>query len=185
MNENNPTVAAPPKLTTGPAKLRPSRSSKLRLLLALLVIVLVAGFVFLNWEAFVAPTALTLGFARVEAPLGIMLLALLVVIALPLMAYAGYLRRAALLQAGRLVQDLQALRKLADNAEGSRYTALRQRWDEGMREAAERDEALRADVLARLARIETSLATVAARRDPDLSGNVSVEPTLPSSEREE
>lgn len=184
---SEPTIPNPAvvKVSSEPAKLVPSRASKLRLLVTLLVIVVVAGFVFLNWEAFVAPTALSVGFASMEAPLGIMLLVLLVVIALPLMAYAGYLRRAALLQAGRLVQDLQALRQLADSAEGSRYTALRQRWDEGLREVAERDEALRADVMARLDQIETSLAAVFAWRGPDLPGDVPVEPVPPAPVREE
>ena len=46
----------------------------LRTLMILAVLGLIAVFSALNWSAFIAPTALSLGFTSVEAPLGLILL---------------------------------------------------------------------------------------------------------------
>ena len=47
-------------------------------LLLLLLAAVLAAVTVLNWEAFVAPTELSLGFASVSLPLGLTLLSLLV-----------------------------------------------------------------------------------------------------------
>jgi hypothetical protein len=157
MNETNRGGPPPPPAAAASGGPRRRRHSKARLLFTLLVILALTAFVYLNWSAFADPTTLSLGLARVEAPLGLILIGLLVVISLPLMAYAGYLRRSALLQAGRLLQEIQAQRNLADNAETSRFTELRRRLDECMQEIARRDEALLKDVMARIDGLEAAL----------------------------
>ncbi len=153
-------IAQPSAAPYEPAASVRRRPSRVRSLVSLLVILAVGLFAYLNWEAILEPTTLSVGVTTVEAPLGLILLSLLVIIALPLMIYAAYLRRSATVQTGELLQELQTQRHLADRAEQSRFTELRKRFDEGMRESANRENTLRNDLLARIDRLEASLASV-------------------------
>ena len=54
---------------------------KLRTLLLLLVLLAIAGFTLLNWAVIMSPTALSLGVAEIQAPLGLILLGLMSVLA--------------------------------------------------------------------------------------------------------
>ena len=49
---------------------------RLRLWVILFAIAALTAFVILNWPVFIAPTPLSLGFASYEAPLGVVMLAL-------------------------------------------------------------------------------------------------------------
>jgi hypothetical protein len=119
---------------------------KVRTLLVIIFMALVAAFVALNWSAFVQPTALTLGFTMVEAPLGLLLLGLAVVIVVPLLIYAAYLQRTLLRTAARNAEKLEAQRHLAENAEASRYTKLREYMEEDSRKTAERDAQIQGEI---------------------------------------
>jgi hypothetical protein len=90
---------------------------------ALLWIVLVATAVFaaLNWPAFNTPQPLWLGFTTVTAPLGVLLLGALAVIALLVLLEQSF----ALAESRRHARELDAQRRLVDKAEGSRMAELR------------------------------------------------------------
>ena len=98
---------------------------RVRTVLVILVLLLVAGFVALNWPAFMAATTLNLVFARVEAPLGLVMLGLQVLVLLVFAVYIAVWQGAVLLQSRRHTRELQAQRTLADQAEASRFTELR------------------------------------------------------------
>jgi hypothetical protein len=55
----------------------------------------------LNWEAFVTPTELSLGFASVSLPLGLLLLSLLVLLTVIFLVHAVYLQGTVLLDTRR------------------------------------------------------------------------------------
>lgn len=97
----------------------------LRTLLIVLVIGLLAIFALFNWSAFVAPTTLTLGFTSVEAPLGLLLLAVAGLITLLFLVYVVFLQSTALLESRRQARELQSQREIADRAEESRFQQLR------------------------------------------------------------
>lgn len=97
----------------------------LRTLLLLLFIGLVAGFAALNWTAFTTPVPLNLGVTTLEAPLGLTMLALVVVVALAFLGYVALFQGRVLLETRRHAKELQAQRVLADQAEASRFTELR------------------------------------------------------------
>ena len=97
----------------------------LRTVVILVVLTLVALFTALNWSAFVAPTTLSLGFAKVQAPLGLIMLALLAILTTLFLLYLVYLQTTVLLETRRHAKELQAQRELADQAEASRFTELR------------------------------------------------------------
>jgi uncharacterized integral membrane protein len=97
----------------------------LRTVVLLIVCTVVALFAALNWSAFLAPTTISLGVAQVQAPLGLIMLVLMAVLAALFLAYVVYLQSTVLLEARRHAKELQAQRELADQAEVSRFTELR------------------------------------------------------------
>ena len=97
----------------------------LYLLLALVAALLVAVAT-LNWEVFITPTDISLGFGQVAVPLNLMLLGLLVLLSVLFLVHAVYIQGSALMETRRHTKELQANRELADKAEASRFTALRE-----------------------------------------------------------
>jgi len=97
----------------------------LRTLMILAVLGLIAVFSALNWSAFIAPTALSLGFTSVEAPLGLILLAIVALLTLLFLVYITYLQSTVLLESRRHARELQSQRDLAEQAETSRFNQLR------------------------------------------------------------
>lgn len=98
---------------------------RVRTVLVILVLLLLSGFVALNWPVFMAATTLNLGVTRVEAPLGLVMLGLQVLVLLVVAVYIAVWQGAVLLQSRRHTRELQAQRTLADQAEASRFTELR------------------------------------------------------------
>jgi uncharacterized integral membrane protein len=98
---------------------------RVRTVLVILVLLLVAGFVAANWPAFTAPTPLSLLVAHIEAPLGLVMLGLQGLVVGVFAVYLAMWQGAVLLQTRRHTKELQAQRALADQAEASRFTELR------------------------------------------------------------
>ncbi len=130
---------------------------KPRPLLLLLVTILVSAFVILNFNAFVEPSTLSLGFMHVEAPLGLLLLAFSATLAAALLSYADYLRKRALRDAGIHAKELRHQRQLAEKAESSRFHELHQFLIEEFKQRSENDSAFREALNARLDSVEARL----------------------------
>jgi predicted ABC-type exoprotein transport system permease subunit len=96
-----------------------------RFLLALLSIALVAAFGVLNWSAITAPTVISLGFISFDAPLGMVLLSLTVLLLLVFLGYMAVWQGQILMETRRQQKELQQQRALADQAEASRFTELK------------------------------------------------------------
>jgi len=106
----------------------------LRTVLLLIVLAAIALFAALNWSAFLAPTTLSLGFAQVQAPLGLIMLGLIAILTAVFLGYLVYLQSTVLLESRRHAKELQAQRELADQAEASRFTELRSHLDSRLSE---------------------------------------------------
>jgi uncharacterized integral membrane protein len=104
----------------------------LRTLILGIVLVLIGLFAALNWSAFTAPTTLSLLFATVEAPLGLVMLGAIILLTVLFLVYLVYLQTAVLVDARRTARELSEQRALADQAEASRFTELRSALDERM-----------------------------------------------------
>ncbi len=98
---------------------------RLRTAAVVLVILLLAGFVAVNWPIFVAPTQLSLVVTSFEAPLGLLMLGLVLVIVLAFAVYMAAWQAQILMESRRYARDLERQRALADQAEASRFTELR------------------------------------------------------------
>ena len=98
---------------------------RMRTLLLLLIVVVLGTFTILNWTAFTTPTSLSLVFASVQAPLGLVMLVITGILAALFLLYVAYLQGTVILEARRSSRELQSQRQLADQAEASRFTELR------------------------------------------------------------
>jgi len=98
---------------------------RLRTVVVIFAFLLVAVFVAINWSAFVVPTTLSLAFTSVEAPLGIVMLGVLVLFSLGVAVYMALWQGRMLFDLRRHTKELHEQRALADQAEASRFTELR------------------------------------------------------------
>jgi predicted membrane protein len=94
-------------------------------LLVLLVLSLAAAFLTLNWSVVMAPAHLSLFFTTLEAPIGLVMLAILAAVVFAFVSYLAIGQSTSLLASRRHAKALQAQRDLADQAEASRFTELR------------------------------------------------------------
>jgi CheY-specific phosphatase CheX len=130
---------------------------QLRNIFLLIALTAVAAFAALNWTEITTPTTLSLGVAVVEAPLGLVMLGLLVFVTALFLAFMVYLQTSVLLEARRHARELQTNRTLADQAEASRFTELRSYLEGALQRQAEQDAASGAAVLARLDQLDREL----------------------------
>lgn len=114
---------------------------RIRLILLLAAIAVLAAFAALNWSEFVRPAALGWGFGVVEVPLGLLLLSLLALSWVGFLLMSSYLDTRYQLEAHRNAKALEAQRLLADKAEASRFTELRTCLESQASLAAQRDVA--------------------------------------------
>ena len=97
-----------------------------RTIFLILGIFLVAGFAMLNVDEFTRTSVLSLGFTTMQVPLGLVMLLLVVAILLVFLATTIYMQSANLIETRQYARELTAQRELADKAEASRFTELRQ-----------------------------------------------------------
>ena len=98
---------------------------RVRTIVLILAIVLLAAFVALNIEEFTRMSVLSLGFTSVQVSLGLVMLALLVVAAVIFLGTTLYQQSTNLLETRNYARELNTQRELADKAEASRFTELR------------------------------------------------------------
>ncbi len=104
----------------------------LRTILVIVVVALLALFTVVNWQTFITPTELNLVVARVQAPLGLVMLGFTAVLAAVLLAYALKVQINALSDSRKQSEELRRQRELADQAEASRFTELRGQLEQEM-----------------------------------------------------
>jgi len=96
-----------------------------RTVLILVLLALIGLFALLNWRSFTTPANLDFLIARIEAPLGVLMLiavGVLVIVFLLLLAKAEI---AMLLESRKVAREMENLRRLAAEAESSRVESLR------------------------------------------------------------
>ena len=101
----------------------------LKSLLLLLVGAAIVVFVGVNWAEMTRPTNLSLIFTEVHAPLGLVLLGLMVLLSVLFVGLIAYTQGTVLMETRRHAKELSVQRELADKAEASRFTDLRAHLD--------------------------------------------------------
>ncbi|MBT9475626.1 hypothetical protein [Polaromonas sp.] len=97
---------------------------RIRTILLVLAILIVAAFVALNMEEFTRISTLSLGFATVQVSLGLVMLVTLAAATVIFLASALYMQSTNLLEMRKHTKELNSQRELADKAEASRFTEL-------------------------------------------------------------
>jgi uncharacterized membrane protein len=145
---------------------------KIRTLLFLVVLGLIAVFSALNWSAFMAPTILSLGFSTVQAPLGLIMLGVLILLTAFFLVFVVYLQTSVLLDTRRQAREMQANRDLMEKAETSRFTELRTFMENEMKRQTEQNAASKAAVLARLDQFDRDVLSAIEQSGNSVSAHV-------------
>lgn len=112
---------------------------RMRTILLVVAILLVAAFAALNWSEIVRPSLLSFGLFTTEAPLGGVLLVALAIVLLLFLAATAAMRTQYMLEYRQNQKTLDAQRALAEKAEASRFVDLRTHLDSHLREMRDRD----------------------------------------------
>lgn len=129
----------------------------LRSLFFLLILILVATFIGVNWDVMNQPTDLSLIFTHIHAPLGLVMMCLMVAAVVLLVLVMIYSQSKALGELRRSSKELAVQRELADKAEASRFTTLSSRLDQKMDSLTQTIDDQTREMLARVDRAETGL----------------------------
>lgn len=143
-----------------------------RTVAVLLVLAAIAVFAMLNWGAIMAPTTLSLAFTTIQAPLGLVMLGLVALITTVFLAFVVYLQSSVLMETRRQARELQTQRNLADQAEASRFTELRNYVDEQFVKLAQSAVESREQTLTRLKATEGSLRTALEQTGNSLAAQI-------------
>lgn len=127
-------------------------------------------FAAVNWGAFTTRTTLFLIFTTVEAPLGLILLAVIAALTALFLIYLVYWQSSVLFESRRHAREVQTLREIAENAEASRFSQLQTFLETELRQLADQNAGLKTAFLKRLeefdremrATVEQSSNTLAA-----------------------
>ena len=132
---------------------------KIRTFFLLLGVLMIAGFVALNMGEILRPTDINLGLTHIQAPMGLVLLGLLV------MALAVFVVALVVFQTGHLFalrqlnKEAKAQRALADSAEQSRFTELRQLLQEQEKAHLQSEQTQQENHFAKLAELQAKVLT--------------------------
>lgn len=97
---------------------------RIRTILLVLAILMVAAFVTLNLDEFTRISTLSLGFMTVQVSLGLVMLVLLASATVIFLASVLYMQSTNLIEMRKHTKELNSQRQLADKAEASRFTEL-------------------------------------------------------------
>lgn len=138
----------------------------------LFVVLLIAALAALNWGVLAAPTVMSVGFMQVTAPLGLIMLGLTVLLGAFFVAYVVYLQSSVLLETRRHGKELQAQRELADKAEASRFTELRNFLEAQENAHMARNAERHAALLARVEQLEAAIRLRSEQTDNTLAAHI-------------
>jgi uncharacterized integral membrane protein len=99
---------------------------RFRTFLLIAIILVIAAFVALNFEAILQPTSLNLGVAQIQAPLGLVMLGMVVAVMVVFLLALVFFQTSHLMEVRRITREAAEQRHLADKAEASRFTELRE-----------------------------------------------------------
>jgi uncharacterized integral membrane protein len=131
-----------------------------RTLIVLFVLGVIAVFAAANWSTFVTPTTLSLLFATIQAPLGLVMLGFTALLTALFLLFIAYLQASLFMDTRRHMRELQAQRTLADQAEASRIVELRSYLDTELPKLSKEIAGSRIAVETHLDRLDLNLRSV-------------------------
>ena len=141
-------------------------------LLLLLILTATGAIASLNWGAFVVPVDISLGFALVRMPIGLLMLAVLMVVTVLFLLYVVYLQTSSLLETRRLSRKLEANIALAEKAEASRFIELRNALASEMLKQTNLNLEAKSAILSSMGQIKTELLSSIEQSGNTLSAHL-------------
>ena len=132
------------------------------------VLGVIAFFGFMNWPVLNAPVPLWLGVTTITTPLGTLMLVLFGIVVLLMLIEQSI----ALAETRRYWRDLNAQRKLADEAEASRFTELRTYLSGELARSEQRLLDTQNALIERLDELERSLRTALEQQANSLQATI-------------
>lgn len=145
---------------------------RFRTLLLIALILVIAGFVALNFEAVMHTTELDLGLAQIQAPLGLVMLGLLVVMFAIFLIALLFFQTSHAIEVRRITKDATEQRHLADKAEASRFNELREYLKVELQKTAERDAVLNDKLAQKMDLVRSSLVETIESTGNGLNANL-------------
>jgi len=140
--------------------------------LLLIIIVALVVFAAVNWPAIIAPVPLSLLFTNADAPLGLILLAVTGLLALLFLGFVVYMQSSTLMIRRKLNKEVEEQRKLANEAEASRFTELRTYLENELQALKSQNTEVHQQVETKLVAIETSMQSKMEETGSTLSAYV-------------
>lgn len=123
----------------------------------LIVLIALVIFASINWPAIMAPVPLSLLFTEAEAPLGLILLAATGILALLFLGFVVYMQSSTLMIRRKLNKEVEEQRKLANEAEASRFNELRIFLERELQKMTTQSDAIHQKVDTRLNEVNAAL----------------------------
>ncbi len=121
-----------------------------RIVFIVVAALVVAALAALNWPEFTRAEPLSFGVVTADVPLGLVMLTLIAVVLAVFLVSSAIQESRYLMDHRRHSRALQAQRELAERAEVSRFTDLREHLDTHLRESRHRDQMVATEVERRL-----------------------------------
>jgi len=134
--------------------------------------ILLGIFTLANWTTLSTPAPLSFIAFKLDAPLGWVLLGLILVFLAMFTAYVLTLRTTMLMDARRFAKELQVQQQLADKAEASRLNDLRTQLDQTFAQLQAAHEQARTDLNVRMDGMEQALLNAIEESGRSLSAYV-------------
>lgn len=145
---------------------------KFRSIPLILVLAATAIFAVMNWSVMLQPTTLSLGARTVELPLGLLMLGLMALLAMAFVIYALSIQGTVMVDSRRQARELQVQRDLADKAEASRFTELREFMSAELLRVSQAEDQMRHAILARLDALEQHSRTMMMQSANSLAASI-------------
>ncbi len=144
----------------------------IRAIVLIVALLLVAGFVALNLDEVFRPTTLNLAFTEVQAPVGLVLLGMLGLLLVSFLLLMVFGQTAHLIEVRRISREAAEQRQLADKAEASRFTELKDYLRTELARMDERQQAHAATLQQQIERSQAELARVFEQTGNSLSASL-------------
>lgn len=139
---------------------------KLRTLGVILILILLAVFLIINWSALSTVTTVNLVYREIEAPLGVIVVASFAVVVLCMFIYTVWQQASVAIEIRAAYKEARTARQLAEEADKSRVTALHTEMNDRLTKIetllAERSDEMLGLVRARSAEVDAKLNELAA-----------------------
>ena len=152
-----------------------------RIVFIVLAVLVVSGIAALNWPEFTRAEPLSFGVVTATVPIGVLLLSLMAIVLAVFLVSSAIQESRYLLEHRRHSRALHAQRELAEKAEASRFTDLRQQLDAYLQGTRHRDQVVATELEKRLMASHNELRAHMDRMHQTLSARLGeIESRLPA-----